>query len=444
MTSTLQSNLKRALLCSCLPLLISCGGSSGSTNTGGDVDVPDSGSCSVGEEKNYFLNYMRDDYFWYQDIPSNVDTGNYNDVYQLLDGIRSPVDRFSFILTQEQYEQRYINAEYIGFGFSTRVSGSRLFINYVYEDSPATSVGMTRGAEILSIDGTSVASLIANNQLNDAFGAAQSGVTRTLRWRAVNQTERESVLTKQAVETNTVLATQSFALDGKAIGYYVLNSFINRTGSDLNDAYNQLAGVDELIIDVRYNGGGIIKYGVQAATQAAGNNVIGNTAVQLRYNDKNTDNNKAYLFELGEGIQQLNLDRVFVLTTGASCSTSELIINSLTPYVDVVVIGQPTCGKPVGQSPDRFCDKISFVINFETVNANGEGRYFDGLPVTCPATDSIVGDWGAENDPLLLQARHFISNGSCRPQASGGGQQASVTRRVDEPMTLPEQWKREF
>lgn len=439
--STSSSLLKIALATALVPFLTSCGG-------GGDSAAPsdpDSSSCSVSGQKDYFLSYMRDNYFWYQDIPSNVNTSNYSNVYDLLDGIRSPQDRFSFILTEEEYQQRYVNAEYIGFGFSTRVEGSRLYLNYVYEDSPAANAGMTRGTEILAVDGTSVASLIANNSLNDAFGAAESGVTRTLTWRSPTQAERDSVVSKEAVETNTVLTTQSFAHEGKAVGYYVLNSFINRTGDDLNSAYNALAGVDELVIDVRYNGGGLIRYAVQAATQAAGDNVLGYTAAKLLYNDKNTDKNSTYLFELGEGIQQLNLDRVFVLTTGASCSSSEMLINSLTPFVDVVVIGKPTCGKPVGQSPQPFCDKISYAINFETVNANNEGRYFDGLPVTCNADDSIVGDWGVNGDPLLDEAKHYMSFGTCSPQAVATAQHAqSETIKPAPPMSLPEQWKREF
>src|SRR5690606_17091272 len=94
-----------------------------------------------------------------------------------------------------------------------------------------------------------------------------------------------SVVSKNYVETNTVLATDVFTVGDKQVGYYVLNSFINRTGADLNSAYNQFTGVDELIIDVRYNGGGLIRYANQAGSQAAGNNVIGNVFTRYLYND---------------------------------------------------------------------------------------------------------------------------------------------------------------
>lgn len=427
-----------ALVCS-LPMLASCGG-------GSDDGAPSADACSVVEQNSYFLDYMRENYFWYEDIPSNIEPSDYASVDALLDAIRSPRDRFSYVLTEQEYQERFVNAEYVGFGFSTRVDGSRLFINYVFDDSPADLAGLSRADEILAIDGVAVASLITSGNLNAALGPNDEGVSVTLRWQKPDGSEQTDVVSKTAVETNTVLATERFALAGKDVGYYVLNSFIDRTGADLNGAYDQLAGVDELIIDVRYNGGGLIRYANQAATQAAGNNVIGNPFVSLIYNDKNTDRNNTSLFQLVDGVQQLDLDRVFVLTTGASCSSSELIINGLKPYIDVVVIGQPTCGKPVGQSPQPFCDKRSFVINFETVNADGEGRYFDGLEPQCRASDVIVGDWGAAGDPLLDEAKHYINFANCSASAQSTSQRSVAAKQAGEQQrsSLLEQWRSEF
>ncbi|WP_258241191.1 S41 family peptidase [Pseudidiomarina homiensis] len=422
-----------------LPLIASCGGGSNDSS-------PDTGGCSIAEQNSYFLDYMRENYFWYEDIPAGIDPTSYPSVDALLDAIRSPQDRFSYILTEQEYQERFVNAEYIGFGFSSRVVGSRLFLNYVFAESPAANVGMSRGDEIIEIDGVAVATLIANGSLNSALGPAEEGTSVTFSWQKPNGEEQTDVITKTAVETNTVLAVDRFAQDGKDVGYYVLNSFIDRTGADLNSAYDTLVGVDELIIDVRYNGGGLIRYANQAASQAAGDNVIGNPFVSLIYNDKNSDRNNTSLFQLVDGVQQLDLDRVFVLTTGASCSSSELIINGLKPYVDVVVVGQPTCGKPVGQSPQPFCDKRSFVINFETVNADGEGRYFDGLAPQCSAADTLAGDWGVNGDPLLDEAKYFISFGSCSPSAQlNQAQSFSADSQADKQRyNLLEQWRREF
>ena len=181
-------------------------------------------------------------------------------------------------------------------------------------------------------------------------------------------------------------------------------------------------GVDHLIIDVRYNGGGLIRYANQTSSQAAGNNVLGETFLTYRFNEQNSDKNETLQFRLVDGTQQLDLDTVYVLTTGSSCSSSEIIINSLKPYVNVVTIGEDTCGKPVGQQPEQLCDKVTFAINFETVNAEGEGQYYDGLAPTCEVEDQIIADWGSEQDPLTGAAYSYIETGSCPATASASAE----------------------
>lgn len=221
-------------------LLISCGGGGSDTSpVGGGSDG--SSSCSVTEQKRYFLDYMRENYFWYEDIPSSVDPDDYSSVYTLLDAIRSDKDRFSYILTEQEYQDRFVNAEYIGFGFSTRVVGTQVFINYVFDASPAAQAGMRRADEITAIDGVAVASLIASGNYNQALGSADVGVTVEFSWRRPDGSEFTEVLSKVEVETNTVLAAERFQLNGREVGYYVLNSFIGRTGDDLNEAYNAFA-----------------------------------------------------------------------------------------------------------------------------------------------------------------------------------------------------------
>jgi C-terminal peptidase prc len=426
--------------------LVSCGGGGGSDsgNTGGGGNVV---ACSVADEKQRFLNYMRDDYFWYRDIPSTVNLAAYADSYALLEAIRSNQDRFSFLLTEQEYQDRYVNAEFIGFGFGSRVENQRVFINYVFANSPAQLAGIRRGDELVSINGTAVTTLIQQGTYTSALGANNVGVTVELGWRKPNGDTFTAVVSKNFVETNTVLATEVLDVNDKQVGYFVLNSFINRTGADLNSAYNQFAGVDELIIDVRYNGGGLIRYANQAASQAAGNNVIGNVFTRYIYNDKNTSSNQIEYFQLYEGIRQLNLERVYVLTTAASCSSSELIINALEPFVDVVVIGGRTCGKPVGQSPRSICDKRTFVVNFETVNADFEGRYFNGIPADCEVADVLVGDWGDVNDPLLVATRNHIATGSCQAigaQATQTQQRQTSDTDLPQRATIVEQWRNEF
>ncbi|MBT42394.1 MAG: peptidase S41 [Idiomarina sp.] len=397
--------------------LSACGGSSGgdSANTGGS-DNSDYATCSVADQNQRFFDYMKDDYFWASQLPEQVDPEAFDDVYELLEELRVPEDSYSYILTEEEYESLFVTAEYAGFGFSQQqVSASEIKLRLVYRDSPAWEAGMRRADSIIAIDGVPTSDLLSNGSYNDALGEPEVGVTREITWRKPSGEEMTASISKDTVETNTVMGAQVWSLDQRAIGYFTLDSFINRTGADLNEAFDQFASanVEELVIDVRYNGGGLIRYANQAATQTAGTNVQGKTFVEYRFNEQNSNQNEAVPFGLVDGVEQLDLDSVIVLTTGASCSSSELIINSLKPHVDVTVIGNRTCGKPVGQVPEQLCDKVTFAINFETVNSAGEGRYFDGIAPTCRVTDRIVADWGSSDDPLTGAALSYLENGQC-------------------------------
>jgi len=425
------------------------------TGCGSDSDetiAPIVDQCSARGQVENFYAYMQENYLWNEDMPTNVNPDNYNNIYDLLEALVVPEDRYSFILTEDEYQSRFVDAEYAGFGFSSRLTlDDRVFINYVYANSPAEIAGMKRSDELTHINGESVQTLIQQDRYQEALGGAEAGVSVELTWQDVDGVSFTDVLTKEVVETNTVLATERFLIDGKEVGYYVLNSFINRTGDDLNSAYDQLVGVDELVIDLRYNGGGLTRYANQASTQAAGDTVIGEVFTKYLFNANNSDSNFIEQFQLYDGIEQLNLNRVYVLTTGASCSSSELIINSLDPFVDVIVVGQPTCGKPVGQIPELLCDKRAFVVNFETVNAIDEGRYYDGLAPNCSAEDILVGDWGDENDPMLQAAAYHMTYGQCQPTATSLSNKGSVKalneRQLDSkqrPTKLPDLWRQEY
>ena len=367
-----------------------------------------------------------------------------------------PEDRFSFLLTEQEYQDRYVTAAFAGFGFSSVLTtDNRVLIRYVYDNSPAAEAGINRADQLIAVDGVDVNELLEQGTYNEALGPSEAGVTVELTWRNPAGDEFTEVITKESVATNTVFAPQTFSVDGREVGYFVLDSFINRTGDDLNEAYNQMAAanVDDLVIDVRYNGGGLIRYANQLATQAAGNNVIGEEFLTYNFNSNNQNMNETVLFGLGEGVQQLDLERVFVLTTGASCSSSEILINSLEPFVEVVVVGGATCGKPVGQLITPLCDKRTFVVNFETVNALDEGRYFDGLQPTCPAIDTIATDWGDPADPLLAAASSYIETGSCPvalSQATALSKDAIATGSIAEVVSdqpkgpaLIEKWRSE-
>ena len=411
-------------------VLSGCGGGSGSDGSTSVPVVDTPGECSVASQNESLFNYLQDQYYWYQDLPSSINPGSYGSVWDLLEDVQVPQDRFSFIMTEADYQAQFTNANFVGFGFSWRLAtdSKSLQVRYVYDNGDAHGAGLARGDKITAVDGVAVETLAAQvssgaTTWGNVFGASTEGLTTNFAWQKPDGSVVEQVLAKQVVDTNTVLKSQVLeTVDDKKVGYVVFNRFIARGVEDLNQAFNEFVGasVDELILDLRYNGGGLVSLANQLSTQIAGDKVDGEVFVTLQYNDKHPEQDVTSLFSLGSGIGQLNLDRVVVLTTGASCSASEMVINALSPFVEVVTVGSTTCGKPVGMNPVQICDNIIFAINFETTNALGVGGYFDGLPVTCDAEDLIVGDWGSIEDPLLREGLYYLNNNQCFSRAGRG------------------------
>ncbi len=433
-------NLAVSLIASAM--LVGCGGGGGgSTSSTPPVNNTPSACSTVAGQNDQVLSFLREEYFWYQDLPQNVDTSAYASPAAMMEAIKVPQDRFSFIMSEQQYNDVFINASFLGYGFSHRadVSGQSLQVRYVFDGSGADDVGLKRGDKITEIDGVAVSTIL--NQIeaevltwSDVFGPDENGVITSIKWIRPDFTEGQGNMVKEQVATNTVMATE--VIDNQSvgeIGYLVFDQFIERSAQDLNQAFDQfkLEGVNELVLDLRYNGGGQIDIANQLSTQIAGSNVAGQTFINYQFNDKNTSNNTTVAFAIGAGIEQLNLDRVVILTTEETCSASEMVANSLSPFVDVVRIGSQTCGKPVGMVPTEICNNFVLAINFQTTNALDSGDYFDGLEPFCNAADTIPGDWGDPNDPLLSEAVHYLETGSCSSSNSGFAPQSIKRQQLD-------------
>jgi C-terminal processing protease CtpA/Prc len=150
-----------------------------------------------------------------------------------------------------------------------------------------------------------------------------------------------------------------------------------------------------------------------------------------RHNDKQSARNETLRFD--DATIDLRLSRLFVITTRSSASASELVINSLRPHLPVIVIGDATYGKPVGQYGFNFCDKVLAPVSFSLVNAEGNGDFFDGIPPDCTAADDVEHDLGSADEGSLAEALHFIRTGSCSVPRSTGARTLRATFEPQRP-----------
>jgi C-terminal processing protease CtpA/Prc len=298
----------------------------------------------------------------------------------------------------------------------------------VFDGSPAAEGGLGRGDRIVEIAGLAVSALIEDGLIATAFGPAEEGLEIRVGFETRAGEPRSEVMRKRAVTIPTVSLTKVFDVDGRRVGYLFFRNFVRPSTAALDDAFATLreAGVTELVLDLRYNGGGLVDVAVHLGSLIGGLVTRDQVFAEYRHNDRNARRD--------DTPNALGLSRVIAITTRASASASELVINSLRPFVQVVIVGGRTYGKPVGQYLLSFCDKVLAPVSFSLVNANGQGDYFDGLPVDCPAPDDISDDLGSLAEASLAEALTYLRTGACSaPVTSTRSSKASGVGRADAP-----------
>lgn len=228
-------------------------------------------------------------------------------------------------------------------------------------------------------------------------------------------------------------------------GYLVLSTFISTANQQLRDAFAMFsqAGIQDLIVDLRYNGGGLVSTANLFASLLAGPGSTGLTFSSTEFNSANAMQNVSTSFSAEANA--ITLNRIVFITTGSSASASELVINGLEPYFtgarEVASVGSATFGKPVGQSGFEFCNssKLLRAVTFRTTNVNGVGDYFNGLPVDCAAGDDLTRLLGDVNENMLATAISYIQNGSCPTSVvrniAGTTQQAFKAASIEQGTT---------
>jgi carboxyl-terminal processing protease len=394
-------------------------------------------NCSTLTQNLYVRDVLDEYYYWYSELP-RLNASNYASPEAYLEAARfRPLDTsFSYITSRAANAAFYGDSQFVGLGISTQTSETDVRVLQVFPDSPASEAGLGRGDRIVEIDGRRVADLVASGQIGNAFGPVEDGVSVAIVFQLRAGGERRATLTKRVVTIPTVSLTRTFQVDGRTVGYLFFRNFVEPSYDALSSAFAALreAGATDLVIDMRYNGGGLVDVAVHLGSLVGGAVTNGRVFATFQHNDKNDDLNETLRFESQP--EALTLPRLYVITTRASASASELLINSLRPHIPVTVIGDATYGKPVGQYGFNFCDKVIAPVAFALVNADGQGDYFGGIPADCQAADDISNDLGTAEEASLREALTVIRTGACSAPRS-----TSETLRVAAPAFRATGWQ---
>ena len=371
-------------------------------------------SCNASGKNLYVRDRMTDIYFWYREIPTlNPVTFDTPEAY--LEAIRfRPIDTtYSYVTDRASNAAFYSDSQFIGIGLSTSISGSEMRVLQVFPDSPADEARLARGHAIVQINGRSVADLIAAGEIDGAFGPSEIGVQTSIVFRDQAGARTEVTVTKRLVTIPTVSLTRVYDVGGRKVGYIFFRNFVQPSVAALDTAFDTLvdAGVTELVLDLRYNGGGLVNVAQHLASLIGGLRTDGQPMAEYFHNDKNAFRNRTIRFESKPNA--LRLDRLVVITTRSSASASELVINSLRPFMPVLIVGGRTYGKPVGQYQYEFCDKVLAPVSFTLRNAQGQGDFFDGFAPDCAAPDDVAYQLGDTLEGSLREALTLIHTGSC-------------------------------
>jgi hypothetical protein len=328
-------------------------------------------------------------------------------------------DRFSFVLPQTDWENIAAGTESdLGLGFKF-ASPTDLRVAFVYTKSSAGKQGVTRGWRVVSINGTDATSANAA-----AINAALDGNSVSIRFEKPDGTQQTLTLGTEAYQTNPVISSKVIQAGSSKVGYMMFNTFLGNTAvAELQTAINGFKGqgINELVIDLRYNGGGSTDIMENLANMVKPDNAIGKVMYQMQWNSQYaTRLNRTISFN--NTPSGLNLSRVVIITTKRTASASEMLINSLRPYMNVTLIGENSVGKPVGfpvipiqmSKTDPTKNYVVAAVAFKNVNADNFGDYFDGLPVNKVVADDLTRDFGDPEEGCLRQALSYFETGNLR------------------------------
>jgi len=411
------------------------------------------------DENNFLRSFSDNTYLWYDEI-ADQDPGLFNDPLAYFDELRTtalspsgaPKDKFHFTYDSQEWfqlSQGGVSAGYgIDWAFISVDIPRDIRIAYTEPNSPATVAGLARGARVLAINSFDIDtnSQAGIDVLNAAFYPANIGESYTFTFSSGGAV----TLTSEQITNAMVQNVKVIDLPGGGrVGYMTFNYHRAPAEEELFNAIGFLDAqdIDDLVLDIRYNGGGFLDIAAQLAYMIAGPvATAGQTFEALQFNDKHPitdpvtgdpitptlfhDQTVGFSLPAGQALPTLGLSRVFVLTGGGTCSASEAVMNGLRGVdVEVIQIGSTTCGKPYGFYAQGNCGTHYFTIQFRGVNAKNFGDYTDGFfpgdPGSldesevpgCFVADDFTKQLGDPNEGRLAAALDYREAGACAAPA---------------------------
>ena len=436
--------------------------------TGVDIEgnaFPDMAGSTL--EENFWLRSWTNETYLWNDEVVDQDPANFNDRLSYFAVLKTdeitpsgkPKDEFHFTQPTDEFLESRNSTPTATYGaslvaFST--APPRDFrIRYTEPNSPASTVVMglanfVRGARILEVDGVDLVNASTQSDidmLNAGLFPAVAGETHTFVVQDPGAaTSRTVTMMSVDLARTAVNRTATINTATGPVGYMLLNTFSPFASEEqIFDAITALKadGVNDLIIDLRYNGGGLLAVAAQLGFQIAGaTRTSGRIFEDLRFNDDamgvnpvtGETNSEIPFYSQGLGftltqgtpLESLDLPRVFILSTDQTCSASESVVNSLRGIgVEVILIGSTTCGKPFGFYPTDNCGETYFTVQFQGINDMGFGDYADGFaPMNssdafalkapgCAVADDLDNELGDEMEAMLAAALQYRENGTC-------------------------------
>ena len=424
------------------------------------------------DEKLWLRSWTDDLYLWYHEVP-NANVQSFATALDYFDVLKTtattasgkPKDQFHFTYTTTDWvalSQSGTEASYgVQWALLSRVPPRKLVVADVEPGSPGEMAGMTRGTTVTTIDG---ADLVASNDtdtLNKGISPAAAGEKHSFTIIDRGGGAPHSITMTSANITSVPVRNLALPAPNDKIGYLLFNDHIATAEKALFNEITKLrdAHITDLVLDLRYNGGGYLDIAAQLAYMIAGPTATaGKTFERESFNDRHqtvdpfsgqpltptpfVDQTLGFSQPRGQALPHLDLPRVFVLTGSGTCSASEAVMNGLAGAdIDVIQIGATTCGKPYGFFPEDNCGITYFSIQFQGVNQKGFGDYADGFVPGgklhgCVVADDFTHAIGDPAEARLAAALAYRATGAC-PAAPAAARTADPLSAVEGQLVKP-------